>query len=639
MACSSMLYCDSCGAVQQEQASYCFACGNSLKEPLLKGRYRIISPVGQGGFGAVYKAQDTLCDDRLVAIKDINLQNLKPQEIIDATDVFNREVSLLADLSHPNLPRMYDHFTDSQHWYLVIDFIKGETLEQYLDAMYSRIGKSEGLPLMEVLDIGIQLCTVLDYLHTHAPPIIFRDLKPANVMRTSDGHLYLIDFGIARHFKPGQSRDTIPLGSPGYAAPEQYGRAQTRPQADIYSLGALLHQLLTGDDPAQSPFRFTSLKQQNLPPIERLQALLSQMLEMDVNERPASVSVVKSALEQIACELKPAILSPRGTLYSTYRGHSRLVLAVAWSPDGKYIASGSFDGTLQVWRPAQEDSATSIESSDFTYRNTRKPHAWTWVLAWSPDGKHLASGNDEKTVQVWRLEDEVARMKHILTYRGHTNWVNAVAWSPDGRYLASGSDDKTVQVWCVEEADLPEVVQVYCEHSHWVNALAWSPDGKYIASAGYDTTVRVWDVTTSETVLIYRGHDYGVNALAWSPDGQYIASAGNDTTVQVWDVITGMRVLTYHGHCLAVSALAWSPDGQYIASGGKDKAVQIWRVFGGDTGGDHRPIRGRTIYTYRGHSGWVLAVAWKPTALSGMAGGGLIASAGNDKTVQVWQAV
>src|SRR5260370_15547067 len=185
-------------------------------------------------------------------MKEMKLSALNAQEAIEDTGAFNREVLLLSDLTQPNLPRIYDHFTDREHWYLVTDFIEGETLEQYLHR--TRSGR---LPLKEVLDIGIQLCTVFDYLHTREPSIIFRDLKPANVMRTSAGHLYLIDFGIARHFKPGQPRDTIPLGSPGYAAPEQYGKAQTTPRADIYSLGALLHQLLTGNDPAQNPFRFS----------------------------------------------------------------------------------------------------------------------------------------------------------------------------------------------------------------------------------------------------------------------------------------------------------------------------------------------------------------------------------------------
>ena len=290
MTFSSPLYCNNCGAANQEQATYCFACGESLhapaKETLLKQRYRILGPVGQGGFGAVYKAVDTQFADRLVAIKEINLSVLTPQEAIEATDAFNREVLLLSGLAHPHLPRLYDHFTDAEHWYLVIDFIEGETLEQYLDKTWD--GR---LPREEVIDIGIQLCTVLDYLHTREPSIIFRDLKPANIMRTADGHLYLIDFGIARHFKPGQIRDTMALGSPGYAAPEQYGKAQTTPRADIYSLGVMLHQLLTGSNPAQPPFDLALAPWQDRP--DRLQSLLLQMAAMDANKRPLSMAVVE----------------------------------------------------------------------------------------------------------------------------------------------------------------------------------------------------------------------------------------------------------------------------------------------------------------------------------------------------------
>src|SRR5206468_3453730 len=137
------------------------------------------------------------------------------------SEAFRQEALLLADLMHPNLPRIHDHFSEAGNWYLVMDYIEGENLEEYL-------AKQPGgyVPLTEALTIGLQLCSVLDYLHNRQPPIIFRDLKPLNIMRTSNGHLYLIDFGIARHFKPGQARDTMAFGSPGYAAPEQYGRTQ-----------------------------------------------------------------------------------------------------------------------------------------------------------------------------------------------------------------------------------------------------------------------------------------------------------------------------------------------------------------------------------------------------------------------------
>jgi len=295
----SLYYCDNCGAANHPQATACFACGwvlqttatapassqpptpvavqliqaaaqqamipiakafNGALAPgyLLKQRYRIIGQVGKGGFGAVYKATDIRSNNRLLAVKEVNPSGQNPQGIAEATAAFKREALLLTGLAHQSLPHIYDHFSEAGSRYLAMDFIEGETLEE-------RLGKTPGgrLPLEKALSIGIQLCSVLDYLHTRQQPIIFRDLKPGNIMLTPGGLVYLIDFGIARHFKAGQVKDTAAFGSPGYAAPEQYGKAQTTPRSDIYGLGATLHQLLTGDDPTLTPFHFAPL---HLPP-------------------------------------------------------------------------------------------------------------------------------------------------------------------------------------------------------------------------------------------------------------------------------------------------------------------------------------------------------------------------------------
>src|SRR5438309_1218301 len=517
MSFTSPLYCNNCGAANQKQAKYCFYCEEPLlapaKETLIKQRYRLLGSVGQGGFGAVYRAEDTLCGNRLVALKQINFSLLTAEEAIEAADAFNREVLLLSGLEHPNLPCIHDNFTDAGHWYLVLDFIEGETLERYLARM------TDGrLPREEVLDIGMQLCTVLDYLHSCEPPIIYRDLKPANVMRTADGHLYLIDFGIARYFKPGQARDTRALGSPGYAAPEQYGRAQTTPRADIYSLGALLHHLLTGKDPAQAPFRFAPLHRQNGATPDRLQSLLLQMVEIDAHNRPASIAAVQQELEQIIATTRPL-----GSLLCAYRSHNRLVLAVAWSPDGTHIASGSSDGMIHVWNAVTGQCT-------FTYCDPFKWYAWSWSLAWSPDGTYIVSGSDDKSVQVWNA----ATKDTILIYRDHAFGVNALAWSPDGTRIASCSWDNIVQVWDVATGN---TLFTYRDHAFGVNALAWSPDGRRIASASKDKTVKVWDAATGDTLFTYGGHSSWVYAVVWSPDGTHIASAGNDKTVQIWQAV------------------------------------------------------------------------------------------------------
>lgn len=213
----------------------------------------------------------------------------------------------------------YDFFSEGGCWYFVMDFIEGETLEAYLYRMGGR------LPLEQVLQIGIRLSSVLGFLHTRTSLIIYRDLKPANVMLTREGHLYLIDFGIARFFKPGQAQDTAVFGTPGYTAPEQYGQAQTTPSADIYSLGATLYRLLTGQNPSETPLHFAPLHLGNQSPVADLEHLIGRMVDMDAGSRPANMRVIKQQLQQIAARQKrqgkvashskrSPIVTDRGTL-------------------------------------------------------------------------------------------------------------------------------------------------------------------------------------------------------------------------------------------------------------------------------------------------------------------------------------
>jgi serine/threonine protein kinase len=242
--------------------------------------------------GAVYLAQDTQLGNRLVAVKEMMQSNLSERDLQIAVEAFKREAYLLAGLQHPNLPSIHDYFEEGGRWYLVMSFIKGESLATYL----ARVPNGR-LPLAEVLQIARELCNVLNYLHSQQPPIIFRDLKPGNIMRTMEGHIYLIDFGIARLFKPGQSKDTATYGSMGYSPPEQYGRAQTTVRSDIYSLGATLYEMLSGYDPSASPFRLPPLQSlvPTLPP--RLVGLITRMLELDENRRPASIREVQQELQ------------------------------------------------------------------------------------------------------------------------------------------------------------------------------------------------------------------------------------------------------------------------------------------------------------------------------------------------------
>src|SRR5947209_609944 len=457
MVLSAHLYCNHCGAANQTEAATCFACGQAVRhstttsplislrsDPCLKQRYRLIAQVGKGGFGAVYKALDILFHNRAVAIKEMNQAGMTPQESAQATQAFKHEAHLLAGLSHPNLPQIYDQFPEGGHWYLVMDFIEGETLEDHL-----RTVQGGYLPVEEVLRIGIELCSVLDYLHTRQPPIIFRDLKPGNIMITPGGHLYLIDFGIARHFKPGQARDTIAFGSPGYAAPEQYGKAQTTARADIYSLGATLHQLLTGDDPAQTPFRFAPLQLRSQTTPVGLDTLIMQMLELDERRRPASIASVKQDLQDFATQMTARKMAvPQAGVSFLYTPPA--------VPHKTFIPSSPLAGPV------------SLGITLYTYHG--HPDAVRGI-AWSPDSQRIASASNDQTIHVW----DVVTGDHLFTYTGHTDAVRAVAWSPNGKHIASASDDHTVQVW---DASTGNSLFTYTGHAKRVNAVAWSPDSQ-----------------------------------------------------------------------------------------------------------------------------------------------------------------
>ncbi len=205
---------------------------------VLHKRYMILRTIGQGGMGAVYQARD-LKNQSTCAVKEMSLSMVAPQEREQAIANFRGEATLLSQLHHVNLPAFTDFFTEGSRYFLVMEYIDGNTLEELLER------NSAPFPERRVLNWARQLCDVLQYLHSQQPPIIFRDMKPGNIMLMRNGRIKLIDFGIARFVRHSSSQDTQLLGTPGYAPPEQYGKAQTDERSDIYSLAMTLFQLMT----------------------------------------------------------------------------------------------------------------------------------------------------------------------------------------------------------------------------------------------------------------------------------------------------------------------------------------------------------------------------------------------------------
>src|ERR1700751_4268885 len=244
---------------------------------IVGGRYRVVKALGGGGMKLVYLAEDLRLAARKCALAEMVDTFTSAAAQKQAISAFQREADMLAQLSNEHIPRVFDRFSEGNHHFLVMEYIDGATLDEQI--------KQNGgkLPSQQVVDVALQVLHTLDYLHHLQPPVIYRDLKPSNIMVTGNGQAKLIDFGIARHFQPLSNATMI--GTQGYAPPEQYrGKVETR--SDIYALGATMHHAISGRDPAaEAPFSFPPL-QQLCPDIEaRLAAAIDQALAYDVASR------------------------------------------------------------------------------------------------------------------------------------------------------------------------------------------------------------------------------------------------------------------------------------------------------------------------------------------------------------------
>jgi WD40 repeat protein/DNA-binding CsgD family transcriptional regulator len=334
-------------------------------------------------------------------------------------------------------------------------------------------------------------------------------------------------------------------------------------------------------------------------------------------------------------------------LHLAWQAHTDRVSALAFSPDGRTLATGSWDGAIKLWdlesgsllwtsrqtntiqcvafAPYGRTLASGGDDTVIWLWDARggtflqrlnEPSAMVNALAWSRDGSLLASGGFDGNIRLWEMQGAKPGGANVQILAGHTNLVAGLAFAPDGRTLASGSWDRTVKLWDVESLD---VRQTLTGHSDLVCAVAWSPDGRFLASCSSDQTIRLWDREPGTSHRVFHGHASVVYSIAFTPDSRGLLSGTEDGTLRLWEVESGQCVHILQGYANTLYDVAWSPDGTQVVSGGTDTFIDVWSV----DGGTHRVLRG--------HRWIVYGVAWSPD-------GELLASSGWDNAIWLWDA-
>jgi WD40 repeat protein/tRNA A-37 threonylcarbamoyl transferase component Bud32 len=611
--------------------------------------YRLEAEIARGGMGIVYRAVHMVFQEP-VAIKAIYPELMRNQ---DLRDRFLNEARLQRRLQHPNIVQVREFLFEQDRFYIVMEFIQGETLAQRLQQLGRpmTMGEADGTFHQALEGLG--------YAHTQG--VVHRDVKPSNIMLTLEGVAKLTDFGIARGRDTAKLTQTgMAVGTAAYMSPEQIQGAKIDHRSDIYSMGITLYEALTGRVPfgrpkdSDSDFPILTAHTTQPPPPPRqfapsipvaIEAAILKALAKKPEERFQSCREFQVALGLESEPTRDVMVALRSKPIGPVQAQA--------APPARRVAIDPITLKPLSPSPPRPASPPPEPQAGVTTLARRGPprRAWPWIagvvllvltlaggagwwhlrtrdnyklmhtlthhqgdvttVTFSPDLQLFASGSVDRTIELWDVP--TWQLKRTLT--GHEDYVESVDFSPDGHLLASGSADSMIKLWDVPTGNLKQTLKF---NGSSVLSVAFGPAARLLASASWDRTIGIWDVASGTLLQTLTGHLGPVNSVVFSPNGRLLASGSDDNTIKVWDVASGEVVKTLSGHEDKVTCVDFSPDGRRLASGSADATVRIWDV-----------ASGRLEQTLRGHKLWVRSVAFNPV-------GGLLASGSNDNTIKVW---
>jgi WD40 repeat protein len=619
------------------------------------GDYEILTEIARGGMGVVYKARQ-ISLDRIVALKMVRGGELATP---DAVWRFLKEAEAAATLDHPNIVSIHEVGEHVGQHYYVMRFVEGGSLASRMKEYAVSAGTDKAdikKRLVRAAELTAKVARAVH--HANQRGILHRDLKPANIIMDSSGDPHVTDFGLSRRLGDENSHTPtgLTIGTPSYMAPEQVrSDMDVTIQADVYGLGAILYELLTGAPPFkgcnametlllvrdQEPVRPSAV----CPKIHRdLETICLKCLQKDPRRRYATADSLADDLRRFLAG-EPISARPASSLDRGLKWARRHPAIAALAAAVILVTVTGMAGVTWSWQKAEtalgqkeqarreEVKARADERQSHTLANAQRERAETTLYFQSIGLAH----RDWQAGKVTSAEDILDRCStesrgwewyylkrlchpEIMKFGSHSSAVAAVAYSPDGSRLgtASGSwgrkSASEIRIW---DAATGKETAVCNGHTEAVRSIAYSPDGKRLVSGGWDGSVRIWDAATGVQLHELHNHENIVHAVAFSADGRYIASGSTDQSVILWDANTGACVYRFAGLNQTIHCVAFSPDSQRLAAAGYGGIIQVWRVD------SHKELHRRSDLKD------IRALAFSPD-------GKRLATGGYDRVVTVW---